>query len=143
MKACLDCGDLFYGTRQVSRCSTCARIHESRRVKNNPGRRNYDKRAYRNIKPKGQCQAQGCQEPATTKDHIVPVSAGGTNDRWNIQFLCATHNLQKSNKPPCIIEGCLGPQTVRGLCKKHYGHHHRKGTLDDVGLPHKKEWRRP
>lgn len=31
-------------------------------------------------------------------DHIVPVSRGGASRRENLQFLCAQHNLQKSNK---------------------------------------------
>ena len=31
-------------------------------------------------------------------DHIVPASRGGTSTRPNLQFLCAEHNLRKSNK---------------------------------------------
>jgi 5-methylcytosine-specific restriction endonuclease McrA len=31
-------------------------------------------------------------------DHIVPVSLGGKSLRVNLQFLCAEHNLRKSNK---------------------------------------------
>jgi hypothetical protein len=31
-------------------------------------------------------------------DHIVPASVGGTSKRDNLQFLCAKHNLEKSNK---------------------------------------------
>jgi hypothetical protein len=30
-------------------------------------------------------------------DHIVPASKGGSSQRGNLQFLCATHNLKKSN----------------------------------------------
>lgn len=31
-------------------------------------------------------------------DHVVPASKGGSSKRPNLQFLCATHNLKKSNK---------------------------------------------
>lgn len=31
-------------------------------------------------------------------DHIVPASHGGSSKRLNLQFLCAGHNLRKSNK---------------------------------------------
>jgi hypothetical protein len=31
-------------------------------------------------------------------DHIVPASVGGESKRHNLQFLCAKHNLTKSNK---------------------------------------------
>ena len=30
-------------------------------------------------------------------DHIVPASRGGSSKRPNLQFLCADHNLRKSN----------------------------------------------
>ena len=30
-------------------------------------------------------------------DHIIPASKGGRSKRWNLQLLCATHNLRKSN----------------------------------------------
>lgn len=30
-------------------------------------------------------------------DHIIPASKGGGSKRPNLQFLCATHNLKKSN----------------------------------------------
>jgi hypothetical protein len=31
-------------------------------------------------------------------DHVVPASRGGSSKRANLQFLCAEHNLRKSNK---------------------------------------------
>lgn len=31
-------------------------------------------------------------------DHIIPILKGGTNDESNLQTLCRTHNLKKSNK---------------------------------------------
>ena len=35
---------------------------------------------------------------ATHIDHIVPVNQGGTNDRENLQLLCAGCNLRKSDR---------------------------------------------
>lgn len=34
------------------------------------------------------CQTPGCPWPASEVDHIVPLSAGGTHDRDNLQALC-------------------------------------------------------
>ena len=31
-------------------------------------------------------------------DHMFPASKGGSSKRENLQFLCSTHNLQKSDK---------------------------------------------
>ena len=35
-----------------------------------------------------------------TVDHIVPLSAGGTNERSNLRTLCKGCNFMKANKPP-------------------------------------------
>jgi hypothetical protein len=31
-------------------------------------------------------------------DHVIPASVGGPSKRQNLQFLCARHNLEKSNR---------------------------------------------
>lgn len=49
----------------------------------------------------GKCAC--CRESIIRKyhvDHIFPLSCGGTNDRGNLQLLCPSCNLQKSNKHP-------------------------------------------
>jgi hypothetical protein len=46
------------------------------------------------------CAMCGASPPAVKLhiDHIVPASLGGSSKRPNLQFLCAYHNLHKSNK---------------------------------------------
>lgn len=45
-----------------------------------------------------------CRQPVTMKnkhvDHIRPLFRGGTNDRRNLQILCARCNLRKNAKDP-------------------------------------------
>lgn len=52
---------------------------------------------------------QVCRCPVCSKDliahgyhldHIMPISKGGGNEAWNIQFLCQTCNLHKSDENP-------------------------------------------
>lgn len=62
---------------------------------------------------------QGCRCVVCSKDliaygyhldHIMPVSLGGVNEAWNIQFLCDTCNLRKSNQDPFEWSRRLGVQ---------------------------------
>jgi 5-methylcytosine-specific restriction endonuclease McrA len=41
-------------------------------------------------------------------DHILPLSCGGSNDRTNIQYLCAPCNLTKGAKDPILFAQELG-----------------------------------
>jgi 5-methylcytosine-specific restriction endonuclease McrA len=41
-----------------------------------------------------------CVRPATTVDHIVPVSHGGTDDPSNLRAACVPHNLGHHNRAP-------------------------------------------
>jgi 5-methylcytosine-specific restriction endonuclease McrA len=41
------------------------------------------------------CQMQpGCPNVATTADHVIPLSAGGTHDLWNLRASCSRCNSQ-------------------------------------------------
>jgi 5-methylcytosine-specific restriction endonuclease McrA len=40
----------------------------------------------------GQCCVPGCDRPATTADHIVSLSHGGTHDLANLRAMCRHHN---------------------------------------------------
>ena len=46
------------------------------------------------------CAKCGKEPPEATLhiDHVIPVSLGGPSERHNLQFLCVTCNLKKSNK---------------------------------------------
>lgn len=50
------------------------------------------------------CRCRACQTDLIANgfhlDHIIPVSKGGRNVAWNIQFLCARCNMMKSDKDP-------------------------------------------
>ena len=49
---------------------------------------------------KYQCQSCGKKNDETdlTIDHIIPLARGGQNDISNLQTLCFTCNLQKTDK---------------------------------------------
>jgi 5-methylcytosine-specific restriction endonuclease McrA len=38
------------------------------------------------------CYVAGCPRPATTVDHILPLSAGGGHDLANLRACCRHHN---------------------------------------------------
>lgn len=61
----------------------------------------------------GRC-AYGCGRPATTDDHIIPVSKGGDNRPWNLAPACVTCDSQKWAHDP-------GPWIERGLQSDYAG----------------------
>lgn len=53
---------------------------------------------------RGQCP--GCRAELGKRyhvDHVVPIIAGGANDKTNLQLLCPTCNLQKNRKHPVVF----------------------------------------
>lgn len=56
------------------------------------------------IMTKQKCRCNACQcdliHDGYHLDHIYPVSRGGFNLAWNLQFLCPKCNVRKSDKDP-------------------------------------------
>lgn len=42
------------------------------------------------------CESQGCDQPATEVDHIIPKRDGGRDTMANLQSLCKRHHSQKT-----------------------------------------------
>jgi len=49
---------------------------------------------------KGRCEITGCRGRAEHLDHKYPWSRGGNSDLVNLRWLCAKHNLEKSDRIP-------------------------------------------
>lgn len=47
---------------------------------------------------RGECQVRGCERAATTIDHLVPRSQGGTNEWQNVVLMCQRHNQHKADR---------------------------------------------
>jgi 5-methylcytosine-specific restriction endonuclease McrA len=46
-------------------------------------------------------------------DHVIPLTRGGSNYPWNLQWLCAHHNISKGNKTDAEYRAHMGmPQDV-------------------------------
>ena len=104
LKPCLGCGRLTPRTR----CVTCAREKDAQ----------YDAR-HRDLRQQAlerdgyRCQCSGCdscsvppwsemmgecRRPATTADHLVPLSHGGTQTLDNYAAMCLPCNSAKRNR---------------------------------------------
>jgi len=44
------------------------------------------------------CRTEGCGNPSTVADHIVPLEQGGENTFENLQGLCASCHNRKTAK---------------------------------------------
>jgi 5-methylcytosine-specific restriction endonuclease McrA len=100
VKPCLTCG---MPTRNGSRCAPHAAQHaamqERRRQRPNANARGYD-RAYRKrraVVVRGTPPCFYCGRPATTADHVVPVSKGG-GSAANLVPACKPCNSRKGNR---------------------------------------------
>lgn len=55
------------------------------------------------------CAQPNCGRRADlTIDHITPLSRGGVDDVENLQFMCRSHNSQKSNRLPASLRQLVG-----------------------------------
>lgn len=92
MKMCLDCGRAADGSRGT-RCKTCQR----------KARRPYNGTAYRQTPLSAVCACCGTAGDLT-RDHIVPLAAGGTNHPGNIRTLCRPCNSSAKDTGHCRLE---------------------------------------
>lgn len=98
MKPCIEPGcplTAMAGPRN-SRCRSHERIWQAARNRR-PERAVYRDPAYRAAVVAPVCSVDGCNNPST-KDHIIEIHQGGTNEPSNLQPLCLSHNVAKSNQ---------------------------------------------
>lgn len=101
LKTCAACGAPFKPTQY--RQTKCAKHHVSGRAGRSPTTRAQDAEYYRErariLRGRPPCALRiHCDgAPATTADHIVPVSRGGGH-RGNLQPACAKCNAAKGNR---------------------------------------------
>lgn len=46
-------------------------------------------------------------------DHMQPLSQGGTNDHWNMQWMCESHNLAKGDRAAPSVASAKFPAWSR------------------------------
>lgn len=96
-RPCLDCGTPSTGAR----CRGCSYRHEKHR---RPSfyQRGYDAEYRRNraalLASHPTCAICG-RAPATTADHLTPISQGGTNSIDNLRPACAPCNSGRGAQP--------------------------------------------
>lgn len=91
--ACLDCGR----PATQSRCPACARAARPRRTTTrHTGNSRYRRLRAQVLQTHPACAY--CGRVATEVDHIIPVSAGGTNTIHNLAPACTACNRRKGAK---------------------------------------------
>ena len=84
------------GLTTTSRCP--AHEQEWQAARNaRPGRQAYKDPAYRRLRPGLRCERCGSTTDLT-KDHVVPLSRGGTNHPSNLRTLCRACNSRKRDR---------------------------------------------
>lgn len=91
-KACATCGQAFTPRNRFARfCPT----HEQRSPSTAALRDPAYQQARRQMLP---APCAYCGQPADTIDHVIPVSAGGTNHRENLVPCCRSCNQRKADR---------------------------------------------
>src|SRR5438105_2144282 len=90
---CLGC---LQPTVPGPRCSSCEREHQAARNRD-PKRRAYADPVYRSVPLAGSCADCGATTDLT-RDHVIPLADGGTNDPSNIVIRCRKHNSSKGGR---------------------------------------------
>ena len=99
-RLCLDCSRLVKG---ASRCVNCQRAMQRKRdaIRGTSAQRGYDA-AYRRLRFKVLEEAgyvcTYCGGPATTADHLVPLSRGGLNVLENLVAACGRCNYSRGGR---------------------------------------------
>jgi 5-methylcytosine-specific restriction protein A len=96
MRTCLDCGVTIRGGRRTG-CPAHQAVRD--RIHNAGSTRVYHDPVYRSIPLVGPCHLCGAN-PAVdpTRDHVIPIAAGGTNDPANIRIACRSCNSSRNRR---------------------------------------------
>jgi 5-methylcytosine-specific restriction endonuclease McrA len=99
-RPCLDCGALV--AAGVARCRECARDHEAQRGSTverfGSGWAGISAAVLRRDGYECQLRLPGCTGEATTADHVIPRSQGGTATLDNLQASCRHCNSSKGKR---------------------------------------------
>lgn len=100
---------LTYSSEKASWCKECekpgaAARHAARRALEKASSGRYSQEDVREMMFLQHGRCRGCGKSLVVKgyhvDHVVPLSRGGRNDRSNLQLLCPSCNLMKSDRLP-------------------------------------------
>jgi 5-methylcytosine-specific restriction endonuclease McrA len=86
-------------------CIDCGRLSDEPHCPEHRGeKRNGSTRAWRKVRDevlkRDHERCFYCGEPATTVDHLRPVSRGGTDDKSNLVAACSDCNGSKGDRTP-------------------------------------------
>lgn len=90
------CPNMAAGGARHPRCRPCQRKWDANR-NSQPERAVYADPNYTAFPLIGACELCGSTDDLT-RDHIIPISKGGTNDPSNLRILCRPCNSAKHDK---------------------------------------------